>query len=166
MRIELRGPSRKWIGRILVDPTQRPTRVQLEDGTEIFLRWDRALDDAGQLRRCVACDCPALFREKAFPQITGFVVVLAFAGAVVGALGYATTPPVLAAMALVLTLDVMIFFVSRKRLVCYRCRTSYHDLPIARYHAAWDRPTADRQRPAPDAPAPAGTLGAAEPATR
>jgi hypothetical protein len=36
--------------------------------------------------------------------------------------------------------------------VCYRCRTSYHDLPIARYHRSWDRGVADRY-PAPGAEA-------------
>jgi hypothetical protein len=163
MRIELRDTNRRWIGQVAVDPAQRPTRVRVAgrargagrvrgagralaaDGPrELFLEWDTALDDAGHLRRCVMCGCPDLFAEKAFPQVTAFVVVLAFAGAVVGALGYATTPPVLTAMAVVLVLDVAIFMFSRRRLVCYRCRTSYHDLGIARYIKGWDRATADR----------------------
>ena len=84
-----------------------------------------------------------MFREKAFPQVTGFVVVLAFAGAIIGALGYAT-PPVLVAMAAVLVLDIAILFFSHVRLVCYNCRTSYHGIRIARYHRSWDRTTADR----------------------
>jgi len=115
---------------------------------EVFLTWDTALDDAGQLRRCVACGCPELFREKAFPQVTGFVVLLAFIGAIVGALGLATDLPVLLTMAGVLLLDVAILFFSRRRLVCYQCRSSFHDLPIARYHRPWDRSIADRY-PAP-----------------
>jgi hypothetical protein len=154
MRVQLRDTSRRRIGRVTVDPAQRPTRVKVP-GTdrEVFLKWDTALDDAGQLRRCIVCGCGDLFTEKAFPQVTSFVVVLAFAGAVVGALGYATTPPVLIAMAVVLVLDVAIFMFSRRRLVCHRCRTSYHHLPIARYHKSWDRPTADRY-PAPRDAAP------------
>jgi hypothetical protein len=60
----------------------------------------------------------------------------------------------LAAMALVLVADVAILAFSRRRLVCYRCRTSYHELPIARYHRTWDRATAERH-PAPTAPPPA-----------
>jgi hypothetical protein len=144
MRIELRDANRHRMGRIVIDPALRPTRVRIADrDREVFLKWDTAMDDAGRLRRCVACGCGDLFAQKAFPQVTGFVVVLAFAGAVVGALGYATTPPVLITMCVVLILDIAILF-SPKRLVCYRCRTSYHDLPIARYHRPWERPIADR----------------------
>ncbi|MHC4989841.1 MAG: hypothetical protein ACYTGC_02580 [Planctomycetota bacterium] len=153
MRVELRDRDRRRIGRITLsrplDPSQRPTRVQVDGGQrEVFLRWDSALDDAGQLRRCIVCGCGDLFTEKAFPQVTAFVVVLAFAGAVVGFLGYATTPPVLVAMGLVLVLDLAILVFSRRRLVCYRCRSSYHALPIARYHRRWDRAVSDRY-PAP-----------------
>jgi hypothetical protein len=157
MRIELRDEQRRPIGRIAVDPALRPTRVTVVDANrEVFLNWDLAVDDAGHLRRCVACGCNDLFLEKTFPQVTGIVVVLAFAGAVVGTLGLATTPPVLAAMTLVLVLDIGILLFSRRRLACYRCGTSYHELPIARYHARWDRATADRY-PAPVARPDVGT---------
>jgi hypothetical protein len=147
MRIELHDAERRKIGRIEVDPVRRPTRVRIQDThREVFLDWDTALDDAGHLRRCVACGCADLFRTKAFPQITGFVVVLAFAGAAIGALGRAT-PPILTAMVLVLVADVAILLLSRQRLVCHRCRTSYHSLSIARYHRGWDRAVAERHAP-------------------
>ena len=145
MRIELRDAERRKVGRIEVDPAGRPTRVHVQDSNgEVFLDWDTALDDAGHLRRCVVCSCPDLFRAKAFPQVTGFVVVLAFAGAAIGALGLATTPPILIAMVLVLVADIAILLLSRPRLVCHRCRTSYHELSIARYHRRWDRAIAER----------------------
>ncbi|MHC4908357.1 MAG: hypothetical protein ACYTF9_01370 [Planctomycetota bacterium] len=144
MRIDLRDERRRRVGRTTVDPAQRPTRVVLDAGEEVFLRWDTAMDDAGHLRRCVVCGAPDLYVEKAFPQVTGFVVVLAFTGAVVSALGYATAPPVLAAMVGILVLDLAIFLFSGRRLVCYRCRSSYHDLEIARYHKSWDRSQADK----------------------
>ena len=161
MRIELRDETRQRIGRIVVDPALRPTRVTVVDSDrEVFLNWETAQDDAGHLRRCVACACPDLFREKAFPQVTVFVVVLAFAGAVLGALGYATTPPMLIAMGVVLAVDIAILLFSRRRLVCYRCRTSYHGLPMARYHRSWDRETADRY-PAPERPDEATAPGEA-----
>jgi len=148
MQIELRDRDRRRIGRIDVDPALRPTRVGIVGtGREVFLDWDTALDDAGHLRRCVACGGPEVFREKAFPQVTGFVVALAFAGATVAALGFANEPAVLGAMALVLVLDIAILVLSKQRLVCYRCRTNYRGLPIARYHRRWDRATADRYPP-------------------
>ncbi len=179
MQIDLRDRSRSRIGRIDVDPALRPTRVGLvESGGEVFLSWETAVDDAGHLRRCVACGCPEVFREKAFPPATGFVVALAFAGAVIGGLGFATQPPVLIAMGVVLALDIAILVFSKQRLVCYRCRTSYRGLPIARYHRRWDRAKVDRYpahsegpSPAPEKAVPAGARATsaesppAEPAT-
>ena len=151
MQIDLRDADRRRIGLIDVDSAQRPTRVRI-GGTDRFLDWDIALDDGGHLRRCVACGCSDLFRAKAFPQITGFVIVLAFAGAVIGTLGFATTPPIFAAMVVVLVADVAILMFSRQRLVCHRCRSSYHGLPIARYHRSWDRTVAERHATAPKPP--------------
>jgi hypothetical protein len=153
MRIELNDERRDPIGRIDVDPALRPTRVSVAGRErEVFLNWDIAVDDAGNLRRCVSCECTDLFRERAFPRVTGIVVVLAFAGAVLGALGLANTPPMFAAMGVVLVVDIAVFLFARQRLVCYRCRSSFHGLPIARYHRPWDRETADRY-PAPRAEA-------------
>lgn len=181
MRIELRDPGRKRVGRVVVDPAQRPTRVTIarradpagdadpsvsesrpSGAREAFLNWESALDDAGRLRRCVACGCADLFHEKAFPQMTAFIVVLAFVGAVVGALGFATDSRVLSVMAVILMLDVAILFFSRRRLVCYRCRSTYHDLPIARYHRTWDRALADRHPVSGQAAAPERVQAAAQ----
>jgi len=125
---------------------------------EVFLDWENAVDDAGHLRRCVSCGSHAMFRMRSFPQVTIFIVVLAFAGSVVAALGYAADPRVLAALVVLLTVDVLILALSRRQLVCYRCRTTYSDLPIARYHRRWDRTEAERhpaERP-PSADAPSG----------
>jgi hypothetical protein len=166
MRIELRDEGRRRIGRVILDPAQRPTRVRpAESDREVFLHWEGAVDDAGHLRKCVVCECPSLFEERTFPQVTGVVVVLAFAGAAAGILGLAQTPPVLAAMAVVLACDVAVLVFARRRLVCYRCRTSYHGLPIARYHRSWDRATADRFESPPSAvpPASAATDSIARP---
>ncbi len=142
------------MGRIDVDPALRPTRVKVvETDKEVFLNWDTAVDDSGQLRRCVACGCADLFVEKVFPVVTGVVVVLAFAGFIVGALGFlnvipfAGSPYVLEAMGVILILDVAILLFSRRRLVCYQCRSSYHQIKIARYHRSWDRAVAERHPP-------------------
>lgn len=143
------------MGRIDVDPNLRPTRVKLvESDREVFLNWETALDDGGRLRRCVACGCTDMFAEKVFPMVTGVVVVLAFVGFIVGALGFfgvfsfAGSPHILVAMSVILVLDVAILLFSRRRLVCYRCRSSFHGLPIARYHRSWDNSVAERH-PAP-----------------
>jgi hypothetical protein len=182
MRIDWRDEQRRKIGRVEVDAAERPTRAPIyEPGLhdpqrEAFLQWEGALDDAGQLRKCLACGCSDLWKEKAFPQVTGFVIIMAFVGAIVGALGLATNLPVLLLLIAVLVLDVAILVFSTRRLVCYRCRTRYHEMRIARYHQTWDRSIADRYpasaaaAPAAGQPrfpsvAPAGGVGELAPAT-
>lgn len=129
-----------------VDPTRRPPRVRtLEDTRDVFLEWDQALDDDGQLRRCLGCGGP-LYRRKALPQLTGFVVVLAFALALVGILGFADNIPLLIGMSCVLLLDIGILLFARTHLDCYRCRSSHRRLTIASYHRPWERAVAVRVR--------------------
>jgi hypothetical protein len=145
MRVELRDEARRRIGRIEVDPAERPTRVRIEGGErDVFLTWDSAVDDSGRLRRCVACGCPDLYKVRAFPPLTGFVVVLAFAGAVIGVLGFATNPVVFGALIGVLVLDIASLVFARYRLVCHRCGSTYSSLEIARHHRPWDRAVAER----------------------
>ena len=130
-----------------VDPAQRPPRVRnLEDTRDVFLEWDQALDDDGQLRRCLGCGGP-LYRRKALPQLTGFVVVLAFALALVGILGFADNVVLLIGMSCVLLVDIGILLFARSHLDCYRCRASHRRLRIARYHRPWERSMAERNQP-------------------
>lgn len=139
MRIEIRQENRKRIGRVEVDSSARPTRAQTLDGEhEVFLEWEAALDDSNRLRRCVVCGCRDLYVVRTFPQLTGFVVVLAFAGAAVGILGLAENPLVLAALVVVLILDIASLVFSRRKLVCYHCRSTYSDVEIARHLRSWD----------------------------
>ncbi|MBX3373574.1 MAG: hypothetical protein KF817_07055 [Phycisphaeraceae bacterium] len=159
MRIDLRDDARRRIGRVRVNAAERPVRVHLDaGGREVFLNWDSAVDDAGRLRRCIACSCPDLFREKAFPAVTALVVVLAFLGAAAGLLGLVQSARGLLGLLAILMLDVAIFVFSRNRLVCYRCLTAYRDVQIAKYVRGWDRAIADRHAPRP-APASPETTG-------
>lgn len=158
MRIEVRDDERQRIGWVEVDPAARPTRVEIpETDKETFLQWDAAVDDAGRLRRCVVCGCQDLYVQRMFPQLTGFVVVLAFAGAAIGILGLAENPLVLAALVIVLVLDIASFAFRRHRLVCYRCRSSYADVEIARHLKPWDRAVAERYASERAAEKPAAT---------
>lgn len=152
MRLFLRDAERHPLGHVTLELDARPTRVR-PDGSDrdLFLHWEGAVDDAGRLRKCLACGCTELFREKAFPQITGLIIVLAFLGALVGIVstllgnrGVAVTTPLLLIMVAILAIDVGLLLFTRRQLVCYRCRSSFSDLPIARYHKPWDRTTAAR----------------------
>lgn len=145
MRIELRDESRRHVGVVDVDPTIRPSRARLNgEDREVFLNWDTALDDASCLRRCLSCGCTDLFREKAFPPIMGVLVILNYAGLLMGIFGFAESIIVQFIMIILLLTGLVVLLRSRMRLVCYHCRTAHSDLPLARYHRSWDRAIADR----------------------
>ena len=138
MRIVTQQPGRR-VNTLEVDPLRRPTRVRTNEGDgDIFLDWDQALDDAGRLRRCLLCG-NGVYRRKTFPQVTGFVVVLALTLAFVGLLGFADDIPLLIGMTIVLIVDVCILLFAGTHLVCYGCHTSYRSTPVAPWHRPWDR---------------------------
>lgn len=142
MDIQIRDPSRQPVGVAQVDPTARPmlVRVVSPNGLEqeIYLDWEHALDDAGQLRSCVVCGCQRLYRRRTLPRFAPFALVLAGAGVVAGVLGYSSDPIVLTALVALVFLDGAVLVLARVQLVCYRCGTAYGSAPIARYHRTWD----------------------------
>jgi len=143
------------VGAAHVDPAARPTlvRAKAADGTEreTFLEWERAVDDAGQLRACIACGCQHLYRRRTLPRFAPFALVLAGAGVVAGVLGYSSDPLVLVALVALLALDAAVLVLARTELACYRCGTTYGRVRIARYHRTWDARTAAEPECQPDA---------------
>ena len=87
---------------------------------------------------------PTPLQSPVIPQVTPFVVVLAFAGAALALLGYATDWWILILLALVLVLDIMVLFLADARLACYSCGSIYRKLDIARYHTLWDGSIAEK----------------------
>ena len=154
MRVDVREVDGQWLGRVEIDLAARPNLVQLPppelggSGSERFLHWDGAVDDGGCLRKCVVCNGGTLYRSKVLPLVTPFVGVLAFVGAVVGLLGYATNPLVLPALVVLLIVDVATLALARERLVCYRCGSTYAGARVARYHRRWSRSEAERVKSA------------------
>lgn len=148
MRVDLRDLQRRKVGRTIISLEDQPIRTTITDRAgeqrDIFLNWDGAVDDAGHLRGCIVCGGRDLFREKAFPAVTAIIVVLAFIGAAISLLGLARTMIMRLALVAILIIDIGLLLFSRNRLVCYRCRTTYMNMPIARYHRGWDRATSDR----------------------
>ena len=137
MQVEL-CHERQKTGEFVVDLVEQPSKVTVNpSGEELFLDWNSTLDDSGCLRGCVICGGD-VYQEQTFPQVTGIVVVLAFAGGVAGILGLVTTWPMLIAMGVVLILDILILALRQSRLVCYNCQTKYSKLIIASYHHRWD----------------------------
>ncbi len=137
MLVELYEEKQKK-GEFEVDVEAQPSTVVVEPTQdELFLKWDSTLDDSKHLRGCIVCG-GELYQEQAFPQITGIVIVLAFAGAVAGILGLVTTWVMLIAMSVVLVMDIFILFVAKTRLTCYGCNTRFHNTTVAQYHKPWD----------------------------
>lgn len=168
MQVDLRDERRRRLGRVEVDPAARPSRVRVtpprSEPRDVFLLWEQALDDSGALRRCVACG-GELFRQRTLPQVTPFVVVLAAAGVVIVALGYAGNPWVFGALVGVLLLDVLVLLLARQRLVCYRCGSSFSGIAVARYHRRWDPLHAEASPPVPPPATPSVPPPATPPAT-
>jgi hypothetical protein len=127
-----------------VNLVERPSKVTVEpSGDQLFLHWDATVDDSDRLRRCIICSGD-LYRERAFPQITGVVIAFAFAGGIAGVAGFLTTWIMFSAMILVLLLDVAILIFDKPRLVCYECDTKFKETPIAPQFHTWDQHHADQ----------------------
>jgi hypothetical protein len=145
MHVDVRTQDGTRLGRVEIDQATRPIRVRPGDADrDIFLEWDNAVDDAGNLRACIACGDSHLYRSRSLPQVTPFVALIAIAGATVSLLGFATSTWVLSLLVVVLVIDIGVLVVARTRLVCYRCGSVYGNLPIARYHRGWDPTVAER----------------------
>lgn len=151
MQMDVRTSEGARLGRIGILPDERPSRIRPpEADRDVYLEWDGAIDDGGHLRTCLACGCSNLYRARSFPQLTPVVVVLAFAGAALALLGYATEWWILTLLAIVLALDILVLLLAESRLVCYQCGTIYRKLKIARYHTPWDRKISDKITKASD----------------
>lgn len=139
MRMILRNLDHDLLGAAVLDQNEIPSKVVTDIDRVVYLDWERARDDEGHLRRCISCGGDTLYRHRRFPQITGFIAVLALALGLGGILGLATGWPVFIAMLIVLAMDIAILLFSPETLECYRCRSSFRDLKIATYHDRWDR---------------------------
>lgn len=139
-------------------------RVRIESGPRrgetAYLDWEGALDDAGHLRRCIACGGP-LFRAKRIPQVTPFLSALLAAAVAVAALGESTSAWLVGGIITLAAIDIAILLLARPRLVCYGCGSAFLNVPIARYVRRWDariaratRARAGRQPGAANAPGP------------
>jgi hypothetical protein len=117
-----------------------------EHPREMFLNWDRVLDDKGHLRRCPVCGCEEFYRCKGFPRLAA-LGALVFAGVLATALlGLRAVIAGVIVLAVVLALDLLIVVFARWRLVCYGCRTEFSDVPMNVTPARWDSGIAEKHR--------------------
>lgn len=147
MRIDLRNPRRERLFPVEVDGKAPTTIVRSpDDGTEVYLDWDRALDDEGHLRRCPACGCRELFVRKDFHQVTGLLIVVLAALIAMLLFGARRVMWGFIVLGAVATIDAVIYIFAGRCLVCYRCRSEFRDLPIRRDHPTWDLSTGEKYR--------------------
>lgn len=173
MRIDIRNLDRQRQFAAEVDlknppPVVRaPAEGERTGPGEVYLTWDRAVDDEGHLRGCPVCGCRELFARKDFPQVTGFVVVVLAVVVSVALFGAGQVWASLGVLAAMVVLDAAIFIFTGRTLVCYRCRSEFRNLPIRRDHPQWDlsigekyrRLPTDTARHAAPHPAPASSTG-------
>jgi hypothetical protein len=156
MQVTARAADRSRLGQAEVSLEERPARLRVGkpgEEREHFLDWERAIDDAGQLRKCVLCGCDTLYRNRSTPRLTVIVAVLALSVVAVGLAGYVTPWALVATLLVVAAVDLVLWLRSEWRLTCYRCRSTFRGMPIARYHRGWDART-QRRIDAADQPSP------------
>ena len=152
MRIELRNAQRQRLFSVEVDPAGPPTVVRgrpegASEEQSVHLNWDRALDDEQQLRRCPACGCDELYVRSRFPRLTAFVMIAFAALVAVVLLGFGELFLTLIVLGVIGLIDALAyFFLSGNLLVCYRCRSEFHDTPIARGMKPWQADVDERYR--------------------
>lgn len=168
VRILLKDRDRQTLFGVEVDPQRPPTVVRAPQAPdakrqnvgdphdtdvyrnrerEVCLDWDQAFDDHDHLRRCPACGCRDLYVRKDFHQVTGLAIVL-LAGVVAMVLfGMQQVFTAMIVLGLVVLLDVIIYFFTKRCLVCYRCRSEFRDTPISRHHRPWDLSIGEKYRP-------------------
>lgn len=138
MKLVLRSIDRSPLGTVEIDDSESPSRVTTHLDREVFLDWSGARDDQRHLRRCPACGFGTLFRLRRLPQVTGFIIVAALAMALAAVLGLATSFTFFVVMLALLVLDLGILLAAPQSLECPRCRSSYRNTPIAKYHPKWN----------------------------
>lgn len=133
-----------------INPAQLPAMVpdpaDAQPGKEMYLQWDGTMDDEGHLRQCPACSCKELFIRKDVPQVTAFALIVL---AAVISLAFFAADKVVAGIVVLLAViivDILIYFLGGRSLVCYRCRSEFRRLPIALNQKLWDAQTGERYR--------------------
>ena len=147
--IDIRNSDGRDLYTVEVDEKQRPAKVRPpegHDGPDVYLEWDRALDDRQCLRRCPVCGCWDLHLEKTVPQLTLFVVVLGVAVILLAVLdmGPLLVRTTAALMVLLLLGDLAIRFLLPATVRCYLCHSRFHRAAVPRWMAPWHPAIAER----------------------
>ena len=150
MRVQLRDQHRHPVGSVKLKPGDHPHEVTV-DGTKgeqtVPLQWENATDESGRIVRCLACGCRELFFRKDFPQKLGLTLVIAAAAVSVVLFALDDVLASMGVLAAAVIVDSLIFSLTPKCVVCYRCRTEYHGLEITPTIEPWELAIGEKYRP-------------------
>lgn len=149
MRLDLKNDKGDSAINVSVQVEDPPTVVGPTSVTpsRVSLDWDRALDDAGNLRHCPVCGCRDLYASKAMPQVTGFVVLAGAAVLAILLAGLGEVVIALAVFGVLCLVDVAILLSSKRRLTCYQCSTDFTGIPVAKDHPRWSARLDEKYKP-------------------
>ena len=148
MRMSVHNPQRQHLFTVDVDLAKPERRVKPPhgNGPAVRLDWHEAIGRQGDLRRCPVCACRELYVRKDFPHLVGLAMVVATAAV---ALFMFASGRVLGGMAVlggVALTDMLLFPLTNRCLVCYRCRSEFRRVAIPRNHPGWDLATGEKYR--------------------
>lgn len=112
--------------------------------------WSREIPEADIVgdkpNRCLCCGNPDLWRQKDFPQGLGLAMVAT--GATLSTIAWAYVEPVLALGILLVfaAIDMVLYFVMKDVLVCYRCKSRHRKADMDEDHPRFDLELAERYR--------------------
>lgn len=133
---------------------QVPGRQELSDSTRELActtcDWKRAIPENAVKntlpRKCVACGCTDLWRQKDFPQGLGLLMVAM--GILLSTIAWFNYQPVWAMGVLMgfALIDMLLYFFMSDMLVCYRCRARFRRANLNDELPRFDLEVAERYR--------------------
>ncbi len=148
MKIDVKDSKGDSAFNFSVDLGAPPTVVRPDsgDGKPVTLDWDRAMDDQKYLRHCLVCGCSDMYVHKAFPQVTGFALIILAAVIASVLFGFGQILLALIALGVVLVIDLAIYLFAPRILTCYRCGSDYRSIKIRPGQPKWDAALAERYK--------------------
>lgn len=132
----------------------QPVRNEVTDATQLLAcsgcGWSRSLPpgdvEEGRPKRCLACRCHDLWRQKDFPQHVGLLMV--GLAAVLSTIAWAYVRPFLAIGILMgfALIDLLLYALMQDVLVCYRCGARHRHAHPDEGHPRFDLEIAERYR--------------------
>ena len=150
MRIDIRDQHRNFLGSARIDDGKKPHQVMVNssNGEEARpLNWENATDEQGAITKCIACGCREVFARKDFPQLLGLSLVIIAGLVSIIFFAYDRVLISMGVLASAVILDSLIYYFTPRCVVCYRCRTEYHEAPVSPSVEPWDLSIGEKYRP-------------------